>query len=248
MVQIIVMTADNQYHCLPGYCHQFDKYFGMSQVETIFCGYSPLPKLDHPHKFYSIGDFADYPANKWSDAFIRVLDNVADEVFILMLEDYWLVRQVDTRAIQMIHDYMHQFQNVLRFDLTEERLYAGTPPNGGYNRFYWGYNTYDTLGHLDLIQSSPDDLYHMSLWGAMWRRDLLRQVLVSGERAQEIEMYGGARLLTYPEWLVLGTRQAPMRHVNVVQRGEWNMHDRSGLPGMKESDVAELGKLGYLRD
>ena len=225
--------------------HQFDRYFGLSNVETVICGFSELPTpLQLPgYKFYSIGKFKAYPAKKWSDALINVLDNVAAEVFILMLEDYWLSRPTDKKAIWMIYDYMLQFQNVVKFDLTDERLYSGTPPEG-YNQFYWGFNTYDTLGYLDLIKSDPASQYHMSLWGGMWRRDLLRELIVPGETAQQIEM--SDRIYKHPEWLVLGTRQCPMLHINAVQRGAWNPHERTGLPGLKSTDREELRERGYL--
>lgn len=245
MIQIITMTSDSQQNkTIPAFWHQWSKYFNGLKHNRVTCGFTEIECDSH---FYSIGDYSDYPANRWSDALIKVLDNIADEVFILMLDDYWLTRSVDTNALKMIYDYMHQFTNVLKFDLTDERLYSDTPP-GGYNRFYWGYDTYNTLGYLDLIKSSPNGLYHMSLWGGMWRRDLLRQIIIPGETAQEIEMRGGERLLKRPDWLVLGTRQAPMRHANVIQRGQWSAHDRVGLPGMREQDLAELKELGYFNE
>lgn len=234
MIQVIVMTSDNQQWTIPPFWYQWTKYFNGLEHTRLTCGYT---RIECDSNFYSIGKFKNYPANKWSDALIKVLDTVADEVFILMLDDYFLSRPVDTKAVQMIYDYMHQYTNVLKFDLADERLYSGTPPEG-YNQFYWGYNTYDTLGYLDLIKSDPNSQYHMSLWGGMWRRDLLREVLVPGETAQQIEMAG--RVNNHPDWLVLGTRQAPLRHVNVIQRGQWNYHDRSGIPGLKMTDRQEL--------
>lgn len=242
-LQVIVMTSDNQYRHLPAYCHQWEKYFGMSKVETVFCGFSPIPELQYPeYKFYSIGHFADYPPNSWSDALIKVLNNVADEVFILMLGDYWLIRPTDTYAIEMIYDYMFQFKYVIKLDLTTERLFA----DGG-GKYNFGYHTYDTLGYLDLIKSSPGSPYHLSLWGGVWRRDLLKEVLVFGETAQQIELNGTHRLSQKgDEVLVLGTRQAPMRHANVIQGGEWNKDVMVGLPSLTEGDREELKGLGYL--
>ncbi len=241
-MQVIVMTSDNQYQHLPAYCHLFDKYYGMSKVNTVFCGFSPLPELLYPeYRFYSIGNFDNYPPNRWSDALIKVLDDVADEVFMLMLGDYWLVRPTDTYAVQMMYDYMHQFKYVAKFDLTTDRLYS----DPGF--YLYGYNTYDTLGYLDLIKSKPSTSYHLSLWGGLWRRNLLRDVLIHGETAQQIELNGTHRLSQKgDDVLVLGTRQAPMRHANVIQGGEWNKDVMVGLPAMTEGDRQELRKLGYL--
>lgn len=243
-MQIIVMTSDKQYNLIPAYVHQFEKYWGMSNVETVFCGFSPLPfELETPeYRFYSIGKYDNYPASRWSDALIKVLDEVAEEVFILLLEDYWLTRPVDTMAIKMIYDYCHQFQNVIKFDLTTERLFC----DGG-GKYLFGYNTYETLGYLDLIKSDFGSAYHLSLWGGMWRRDLLRFFLVRGETAQQIELNGTSRLAQFgDEYLVLGTRQAPMKHANVFQRGIWNDDPMTGLPALRAADREELKARGYI--
>lgn len=244
MIQVIVMTSDKQYNLLPAYAHQFDKHWGMGQVDTVICGFSPLPfRLKEPeYKFYSIGANEHYPANRWSDALIKVLDEVAEDVFLLMLEDYFLVRPVDIQAIRMMYDYMFQFQNVIKFDVTTERLFANS---GG--QYLFGYGTYETLGYLDLIKSDFSSPYHLSLWGGLWRRDLLRKFLVPGETAQQIELNGTHRLAQVgDELLVLGTRQAPMRHANVYQRGQWNDDPMTGLPALKAVDREELRGRGYI--
>lgn len=239
-IQTIVLTSDKQLHCPPAFCYLWNRYYPLSNRVAV-CGYSE-PNLPNNFSFYSIGRFEDYPPHRWSDALLRVLDHVADEVFILMLDDYYLMRPVDAHALKMIYDYMHQFQNVIRFDLTTDRLFA----DGG-GKYNFGYNTYDTLGYLDLIKSSFGSPYHLSLWGGMWRRDLLRQFLVPGETAQQIEINGTARLSQVgDDLLVLGTRQSPLKHANVIQRGEWNQDALTGLPALKPSDLEELKELGYL--
>lgn len=245
-IQTIVMTSDKQLHCLPAYCHLFEKYLGLDRVETVICGYSPPPfQLPYPEpEFYSIGKFEDYPAYRWSDALIHVLDNVADDVFMLMLDDYYLTRPADTKALRMMYDYMHQFQNVIKFDVTTDRLFA----DGG-GKYLYGYNTYDTLGYLDLVKSDHGSAYHLSLWGGLWRRELLRRFLIPGETAQQIELNGTGRLAQAgDEILVLGTRQGPLKHANVIQAGDWNRDTMTGLSALKACDLQELRELGYLND
>lgn len=241
-MQVIVMTSDNQYHCLPAFIHLWQRYF-CEESHVVLCGFSPFP-FAVPYNFSarSLGHFDDYPPHHWSDALIKTLDEIAEEIFILLLGDYWLMRPTDTIAVRMIYDYMRQFQNVIRFDLTTDRLFA----DGG-GKYNFGYNGYDTLGYLDLIKSSPSSPYHLSLWGGMWRRDLLRRFLVPGETAQQIEINGTSRLSQVgDELLVLGTRQSPMKHANVIQRGEWNQDALTGLPALKPDDLQELKELGYL--
>lgn len=236
-MQVIVMTSDNQYHCLNPFFHQWQKYYP-SPVKFTICGFTPIDD----DRFYSIGAFDDYPPNRWSDALIKVLDEVAEDVFWLMLGDFWLTRYSDTFAVKMCYDYLKQFRYVIKMDLTTDRLYA----EGG-GKYLFGYHTYDTLGYLDLIKSTPGSPYHMSLWGGLWNRDLLRKILIPGETAQQIELNGTSRLSQFgDEMLVLGTRQSPIRHANVIQGGQWNNDVMVGLPSVKESDLKELRELGYL--
>jgi hypothetical protein len=215
-MQVIVMTSDNQHKCLNPFMWLWRKYWNpfIALDSKVICGFTPpdIEMVDN-WRFHSIGKYEDYPANKWSDAFIKVLNEVAQEQFILMLEDYWPVRQIDTFAVKMLFDYARQFKNVLKIDLTYERLYI----NGGSN-FLFGVNTYDHCGYLDLVKSPPGTMYQMSLWGGIWNREQLKRFIIPGEFAQQIEIAGTPRVTAVgDEVLVLGTRQAPLLHGNIYQ-------------------------------
>ncbi len=232
------MTSNGKEKILQGFDQQFNKYWDRESNQYLtlsVCGFV-APKIIMEMGFYSIGNFADYPPGKWADAFLKVLDNVADEVFLLLLDDYWLLRQVDVAALKMMYDYMHQFKNVLKFDVAYDRLGA------------WGADLhYDTLGYLDLVKSNHQSQYHMSLWGGLWRRDLMRQIIIPGETAQQIELNGTGRLAQYgDDMLVLGTRQAPLLHANVIQNGVWNQDARVGLPALKDVDRQKLREKGVI--
>ncbi|KKN30247.1 hypothetical protein LCGC14_0835970 [marine sediment metagenome] len=179
----------------------------------VVCGFSPAPIFHRQSaaSYYTLGKQSDWPASRWSEKLIRILDEVVvDDQFLLMLEDYWLFRPVDTHAVRMLFDYAAQFQNVLKIDLTHDRLYI----NGGSN-FLFGANTYDNVGYLDLIKSPSGTPYQMSLWAGIWNREQLKRVLVPGETAQDIEINGTRRVTD--DQLVLGTRQAPLLHGNIYQ-------------------------------
>lgn len=235
--RVVCMTADHQMHLLEPYAWLLNKYW-VPNPPVLVCGFSE-PKFDLPSNFsfWSIGNFDDFPAHKWSDAFIRVLDHLNDELFILMLEDYFIYRQVDTLGITMLADYMRQFTNVLRIDLQTDRLYA----KGG-GQYLFDYRTYGYCGHLDLIKSDPDSEYHLSLWGSMWRKELLKRFIIHGERAQTIELAGTRRLQEVgDELLVLGTRQAPLKHTNIYGGG-WIGPDYSKI---QQGDLDEFRRRGW---
>ena len=61
-----------------------------------------------------------------------------DELFVWMLEDMLLTRTVDVRAVSSLADYMQQHPEVIRIDLTTDRLYAGASPGQRPEYEYWG--------------------------------------------------------------------------------------------------------------
>jgi hypothetical protein len=247
-MQVLVIASEMMYKCLSPFMHQWHKYAnfrvgGNSPMafDVIVCGFGPVNYYNESFtEFYSMGDQADWPASRWSEKLTRILNEVADEQFILMLEDYWLLRSVDVCAVRMLFDYAAQFQNVLKIDLGTDRLYI----NGGAD-FLYGANTYDNVGYLDLIKSPPGTPYQMSLWGGIWNREQLRKVLIPGETPQDIEIAGTSRVTD--DQLVLGTRQAPLLHGNIYQSrnaGEPVYEDANWA--IKAEDLAFMRKEGWI--
>lgn len=230
---------------IPAFLQHWSKYAGNDYRITL-AGYSTSPWAEGyatitgmPIDNYIIGRQEDFPANRWSDSLMRVLNNAADETFILMLEDYLLVRNVDNLGVRHLYDYVSDRQYVLRADLTNDRMWA----NGG-TRYLYGYNTYGHCGHLDLVRSFVGSDYQMSLWGCIFNRDVLRRFLVPGETAQQIELNGTSRVNNVGDSvLVLGTRQSPVKHINLIQGGGLNTHEITGLPGLEEDDRAYIMEL-----
>jgi hypothetical protein len=234
--QVIIPTSEKYHRYLPGFIHLWHKYINPDEFELLVCSSQEVE--GYSGRFYQT---SAYSSHEWSNKLIEILDTAADDVFMLLLEDYWLVRQADVTAIKMMYDYMRQFEYVIKFDLCSDRLNAD-PGYYAYNN-----NTYDTLGYLDLIKSKHNSPYHMSLWGGLWRRDLMRKVLIPGETAQQIELNGTHRLSQYgDDILVLGTRQSPLKHANAVQAGKWNHDALVGLTVLREDDRKELEELGFL--
>lgn len=245
-MQVIVITSEKMYHCLSPFMYLWNKYAGVScgsPFEIVVCGFSEPPPQFHlsvQTDFYSVGNQADWPMSRWSEKLIKILDEVAAPQFILMLEDYWLLRQVDICAVKMLFDYAKQFQNVLKIDLGFDRLYI----NGGAD-FLYGRNTYATVGYLDLLKSPHGTPYQMSLWGGIWNRDQLRKVLIPGETPQDIEIAGTSRVSDGQ--LVLGTRQGPLLHGNIYQsRNEGTPIYRDRSWAIPLNDMAFMRGCGWI--
>lgn len=238
-MQVLIVCAEKYYHCLNPFLYLWFKYCAIERV--VICGFrKPDIKNGLAVKFHSLGDQTDWPASRWSEKLLRILDEVAQEQFILMLEDYWLTRPVDTRAVKMLFDYAAQFENVLKIDLTHDRLYI----NGGVD-FLFDANTYDNCGYLDLIKSPPGTPYQMSLWAGIWNREQMRRVLIPGETPQDIEINGTRRVAD--DQLVLGTRQAPMLHGNIYQsRNEGSPVYEDAYWAIKPEDLSFMRGEGWI--
>lgn len=245
VIQVIVMYSDKNMWLIPAFLRAWSKYANdvFMPYRLVFCGFTPINR-DGIHnqamiENYIIGRQEDYPAHRWSDAFIRVLDNVAEKTFIFMLEDYLLVRDVDNLGVQHLYDYVADREYVLKADLTNDRMWCG-----GGNRYLYGYNTYGHCGHLDLIRSFVGSDYQMSLWGGVFNRDAIRKFVVPGETAQQLELNGTHRVNSVGDSvLVLGTRQSPFKHANIIQAGGLNSHETVGLPALDEEDRDYVLKL-----
>lgn len=246
-MQLIIMTSDTQYHCLNPYLYLWNKYFE-ADIKIVICGFSTTDLIaqivaEWGIQFFSIGRFEDYPTRRWSNAFIKVLNEVADETFIFMLEDYWLTRPVDTQAVQMLYNYANDRDYILKIDTAFDRLYM----NGGSN-FYQGQADFDNVGHIDILHSPVGSQYQMSLWGGIFNREALKTIVVPGETAQQLELNGTRRVNDLgSDIAVYGTRQAPIRHGNIYQSrhsGKPVYHDIGWA--IKEADLEHMRSEGWI--
>lgn len=230
--KVYVMTSDNYLSILRPYAYLLNRYWKPAP-EVIVAGYTaPEFELPSNFSFISLGNQRDYPVNRWSDGLIKLLNQIDDSHFVLMLEDYLITRHVDTEAVQILYDYARQFTYTVRVDLTGDRLYAfGVDLN------------YGTVNRLDLIKSMPGSPYHLSTMTAIWNRELLLRVLVPGETPWDLEIRGTTRLSHEQDMLVIGTRQWPVKHTLAFRGGD---SGKLLLDEVNSADVEALRGLGYI--
>ena len=94
MIPITVLTNDNHLWLLNGFQYLWNKYCGLPV--TIY-GFSEPDNLSPSFNFRSLGE--QLPASQWSDGLLRMLDDIDSDLFILLLEDYWLYEQVERNRI-----------------------------------------------------------------------------------------------------------------------------------------------------
>jgi hypothetical protein len=229
-MKTFVLTSDHHAWLLRGFLHQWEKYDGrlIEAVGFTDPGHAIMGKIP----FVSIGNFSDYPVNKWSDALIRYLKNVKDDLVEIYLEDYWLIRETNLPMISEVDFIMRANPSVARFDLGSDRLYSK------------GVRDVGSVRSMDLIEGKGDT--SCSFQAAIWQRSALLSLLKPGESPWQAELEGTTRM-NLSKWRCLGCRQIISRYLIYVNKG---VPDRSGMwmvppRTLSQSDWKELDRLGY---
>lgn len=209
-VPVAIFTADHRHDVLKAMLYLYSKYWNWPA--TVYGFKRPAYALEDNVEFVSLGSMADYPADRWSDAVIKALDQVQSDQIIILLEDYWLTRQVDTNAVDAIAAYMRKHKDIVRGDLTTDRLYATN------------LQEVEPWGKLDIIENDPPAQYHFSTQAAVWNVELLKRFMRQGETPWQAELEGTSRMMAAyvagEPARVIGTRQFPVRYLIAVQGGE----------------------------
>lgn len=234
MARVVALTSDPHLSYLRVFAHLLNKYW-QPNPEVLVGGFTP-PAFSLPGNFtfHSIGPASDYPVGHWSDGLLKLLRDVPDKHLILLLEDYWLKRAVDVDALRLLESYLWLHSNVLRIDLTTDRLYAA------------GARDWESLGRLDLIITPNTALYQISLQAGLWNKRLLESLLLPGETPWQFEMDGSNRFAESGDGLVvLGTRQAPLRYLIGVRAGVMSLDGSWQAPPMRlcPADEDEVSRL-----
>lgn len=199
-MKIVVPVYKARHWALRPFSILYNKYWG-DDID-VMC-YSTPDDIKLPGNFNIVSvDPIDYPKEKWVDGILIYLKSITDNTVVILLEDYWLVRKVDVEGVYTMSNVIDD--NVLRVDLTTDRLYAKGVKDVGYVR------------HYDIIEA-PGSEYQMSLQAGIWNRKLLIDVLeelpFDRHSAWDVELTGTG-IVNEKGCRVYGTRQNLVRYVN----------------------------------
>ena len=214
-VRCMIYTCDEYSDLLPGLAYLFNTYWS-AQQPVVYAG---CKQLDLPQNF-EWKEVESRIAARWSDGLIELLQMLNDDVLCWLLDDYYLCRGVDHRAIDSLADYMRMNKDILKIDMTADRLHSGKGQDVG----YWG--------HVDLLRTPWDTPYQLSTQCALWNRRHLMSLLRPEMSPWDFELQDKKLENLH----VLGSRQWPIRYVNAVGMGlgkdEFRTeHIRNGLGG-----------------
>lgn len=234
-MRVLVVTSKNYLWATRPFAYLFNIFW--SSLQPVVLLTDVRPQFDLPSNFSILSPSNNRPVAKerWSDLLIVALKNhISDSQFVLMLEDYWLVRTVDYRGVETLAEYMRHNGNIARIDLTADRQFnGGAEPVGHY-------------GHYDLVETKAPSDYQLSLQAGIWSRDHLISILKPGWSAWQTELEGTTVLNNHPEMRVLGTRQHPVRYVNALKGGDAKHLREEEVKWMPADHMRFIERAGWL--
>ena len=208
---VLVTTCDKTAWLLKPFVYLFTMFWGTEQPVIVAGETRPDWRLPDNFRWWAHGK--PWPAERWSNGVIRCLNEMDGDVFILLLDDYWLVRQVDVDGIARLAGLVEDAPDILRLDLTDDRQYSGDMADVGY------------CGRFDLVSTPGDSPYQLSIQAAIWRKSLLLTVLIPDWSPWEVELSGSPSLHSREDCRVIGTRQRPVRYANVLRQGAFQQDE-----------------------
>lgn len=94
-MRVIVFTSDKYKSLLKGFSYLFNKHWGKDQPVSVL-GFDP-PNFDLPDnfEFISAGKQNDFKPKAFCEPFRPILESFDDEVFVVFIEDFFLISNVD---------------------------------------------------------------------------------------------------------------------------------------------------------
>jgi hypothetical protein len=214
MLPVLVTTSQKHLWALRPFAYLFNTYWSSLQHVDVITDVKPGFTLPDNFEVISTTGGRPSPKERWSDMLILAMRNhVHSSHFVLLLEDYWMIRTVDVGGVASLADYARQHADVLRMDLTSDRQFNGRARDAG------------AWGHYDLVETHADSEYQMSLQAGIWNRDHMLSILRAGMTPWEIELYLTPALAERPDLKVVGTKQCPVRYANVSNSGKGLVED-----------------------
>lgn len=207
---ITVCLTSNKYHkVLTPFSYYWNRFAGVDHEVVIGCYDAPLPPL--PNNFTAVR-IGPQSAFDWSSGLEQLLDGVLlkQPLILLVLEDYFLTDPVDWLHVQQAQKEMEGDDRIGKFDLTNDRRKL----------------PHHQIGE-NMILSDASTRFQTSLQAAIWRTDVLYQLLRCGESAWQFEKAGTDRWIEKrasaesawrddPGNLIYGFVDPPMWYANAV--------------------------------
>ena len=231
-MQVICLTSNLYAHMVAPFAYLFRKFWSETLPVTIVRYDVRAPRVGGNFDQTSVGLQKDYT---WSSGLHSWLANHGPDIFILMLEDYWLSEYVKQADVDLAWTYLVEHPQVGKIDLSRDLLKRE-------------HQSYTTVDDMHLIEAGVDTQFQTSIQAAIWRRDFLLRWLKMDENAWQFEKSGTRRLKQARQAgdcdkLILGVRPTVLRYINAcggegLYPGEY---DHRKIPGWMWQELMAEG-------
>jgi len=202
-MKVVCITSDGYRHLMAGFAERFNKHWGSDQKVTVLGYKAPWEELPANFLFESLGYQEDY-GEVWTEGLIPYFakKGFTEEHprFILMLEDYWLNRDVDRFQLLRMENAMRSLPEVGKCDLTDDRT------------------KFPHSSVLGFVVSCQTARYRSSLQAAMWDTDYFLGMLKPNRTIWEFELIGEKEAMNDGR-VILGSEDGILHYDNVMLKG-----------------------------
>jgi len=206
-IAIVVVSCDN-------YSDLWKPFF------ELFARFWP----DCPYKVYLISNHKEAGWDRvkairvgddisWSDNLLTAIRRIDEEYVFMFLEDLFLDKPVNSSKVSVLFDWaVDEKANYVRAALRSNN--ADKPHN-------------DMVGEI-----SKGSIYRASTVMALWKKDVLADILRPGESAWQFEFRGTERSDKYDKFYAV--KQSLFSTVNTIVKGKW---ERKALKRVMECGI-----------
>ncbi len=165
-MRIIVATCDRYDHLMPGFARQFNKYWNPNQAVDVLGFREPPRELPGNFVFHAM---EPVETRSWTDNLRTWFSRQADDHFVFLLDDYWLVKPVDMELVSRMEREVDR--GAVKGDLSRNTL------------------NFDHVKRADgLIEATPGAQYRTSTQPCIWKRGFMLNLLVPGLNPWQFEL------------------------------------------------------------
>ena len=215
LTPILVVSCDRYADIWPHFFSLFWKYWPDCPYD-VYLGTNRLVYEDPRVTTLAIGE-----DRSWATSVSAMLDQLNSKHVILLLEDFLLLKPVESDRLQTLVELGKQA------DVGCLHLFTVYPPPRHHPK-------HEGLGYY-----APFDPDAVNAQAALWKTDTLRKLLIPGFSPWEFEMIGN-KIRNYMPDEIWGVYDAPIVYEQVVEKGKWKP---SGLEICRRAGLeVDLGK------
>lgn len=225
-MKIIVTTSNSYSHILPIFCYLFTKFWNHDDYVEIVGYKKPDIVLPENMTFVSMGEQVGDNRNFTRD--LRVHFAKQDQFFIWLMEDTFLIRNVDFFGLEFLKRLTLR-EDIGRINLTGECVKQTHVP-------------YEIVDGVQVYENTPDSIYRLSTQPSIWNRDFVLANMQNDLSPWEFECQSD---LARDKYHILGLdkENAPIRHNEGVRKRDIFAYNFAGLDQSIIDDMKQKGVI-----